>query len=1107
MRSEVVQYLKYCYQADNRHQTLWNVFDKDAVELYCFDQNDLQLMLGRRPIPIAESLAQHIIRTTDTYRREKRLVLACYLLCGTLNSRNIDVDTDSAMEIEGDVEQPFSNKNISAPLLLCNATCITTDKKHYLEVDIDLPEWNTPLLQKLLPDRERLDQFFTLAQAKSPFDDVRSLINALREYSEAKIGISSEMLENADAVNRLLNTHTPPSELVLSPSFALTIVDRGIRSRGVLDELGLIAEADTTSAPLRLLDAESTKTVAKNGGPKRWWRQPKGNADNVPGLLSNAQRNVLDIGATQTLGMVIGPPGTGKSYTIASVALDRFMAGENVLIVSNTEFAVDVVWNKLVDTFGLSQDAVIRAGSRDYHKQLKNYLDNLSRGQLGPLKRTSYAKQIKSIRKQLNQGEAQLVKNIHQAEKDGAVITQTQTKALNTWFERFTLWRINARARNGTLLHNQLKRLQGLHNLRETTLAKHIDSQLQTRKQQTLTRNRNLLTKFRQAIGARTSNKQAKVFAEIDFSQLLNTIPIWLCSLDALHRVLPLQAHLFDLVIVDEATQCDLASALPALYRARRALIFGDPQQLRHVSFLSRQRQAIFAKKLELAEVPFSYRDHSLIDLAEQNLSSQVSVCMLDEHFRSQPEIIRFSNHHFYNKRLRIMTEKPGRVSPKALTLHYVANATRQVGINSVEAECLITDLAHLIQSQSTIPLEHKLTVGIVSFFQDQAKYLQQLLFEKIALSDIQAHNIRTGTPYAFQGEERDIILLSCGVTAQCAAGSFSYMNRADVFNVAITRARKKQSVYYSLQLDDIPQNNLLRRYIQFINSYRQPLPLVEDERKRMLEYFMQVFSNLGIEVISNYSLAGLELDLVLQKDEEVIAIDLVGFPGYPVQEVDIYRYHIFERAGLAIIPIAYTNWREKSEQIISNIEQEFVQQQERNTAARLAVSDFNRHWTKLLSYDAVIAKSVRHIEADLIALGYAESIDKLGRLIEQFKLLHLVLREKLNPAELTFIRYTNASEQLLLSCMDLLNKIVLLGKSLTKTAANPQTRERNARIEQHLSSIDKAITQLEQMTLKWSATNTRVGLGNESIEVALASVESLLNNVDNYDIGNKDQS
>ena len=125
---------------------------------------------------------------------------------------------------------------------------------------------------------------------------------------------------------------------------------------------------------------------------------------------------------------------------------------------------------------------------------------------------------------------------------------------------------------------------------------------------------------------------------------------------------MPLIPEMFDLAIIDEATQCDIASCLPILQRAKRVAIVGDPKQLRHVSFLARSKQAILATKEGLsAEVAdqLNYRSKSILDLAEETITEQQRVQFLDEHYRSRPDIIQFSNRHFYNSSLRIMTQNP----------------------------------------------------------------------------------------------------------------------------------------------------------------------------------------------------------------------------------------------------------------------------------------------------------------------------------------------------------------------------------------------------------------------------------------------------------------
>src|SRR5262249_59516321 len=111
--------------------------------------------------------------------------------------------------------------------------------------------------------------------------------------------------------------------------------------------------------------------------------------------------------------------------------------------------------------------------------------------------------------------------------------------------------------------------------------------------------------------------------------------------------------------VKDEASQCDIASAIPLLYRAKRAVIIGDPQQLRHITRLSQQREQALMVKHDVLSHPgpsWSYRANALYDLAAAKVSSD-SVVALRDHHRSHEAIIRFSNEFFYGGRLRVATD------------------------------------------------------------------------------------------------------------------------------------------------------------------------------------------------------------------------------------------------------------------------------------------------------------------------------------------------------------------------------------------------------------------------------------------------------------------
>ena len=70
---------------------------------------------------------------------------------------------------------------------------------------------------------------------------------------------------------------------------------------------------------------------------------------------------------------------------------------------------------------------------------------------------------------------------------------------------------------------------------------------------------------------------------EMLFPKVMSALPAWCVTNLSARGHIPLHAGMFDLVVIDEASQCSVPSALPLLYRAKRAMVIGDPNQLRHI--------------------------------------------------------------------------------------------------------------------------------------------------------------------------------------------------------------------------------------------------------------------------------------------------------------------------------------------------------------------------------------------------------------------------------------------------------------------------------------------------------------------------------------------
>lgn len=1089
MQPKLIEFFKKCYQADNRSENLWDIFSKKHAFLQMYNEEDLSVLLQGKNLVIDDLYGKKLFAKVTAYRREKQFVLGTDFIIGRIaNNSHLS---------------KAKTRKICAPLFLWECEIQHDQQQFTIAINPTSSRLNFSLLTQLFEDTKKLEDTIETYNAFGGFTEIESLKTSLISQIQSYKINSLDTYHATEEDIKSLSTKTQKGQLMLTRGAATLMIDRSRSSRGIVDELSNLQKAVSSSPPLRVFD----KTVEFS--PSK--RKSTVNINNIPGILSNAQSKSCEVAANEPLSLLIGPPGTGKSYTIASIALEHFMRGETVLVVSQNEHAVDVIKEKLVEQLGLSQSAAIRAGAKDYHKNLKSYLDRIVKWQGVEKPQNSQSSILKKLTRDIKRMEAKLTKFLRQEERNGILLSQVETRRNKPgFFDKFRLWYSENRLKKHGLLERNLVALQKLHKSREQALSTHINNNFATKVYYFLAnhKKRKQLINFRQALGARTSQRQESLYSLIDFASLLETMPIWLCSLDALHRSLPLKNELFDLVIIDEATQCDIASCLPALYRAKRAMIVGDPKQLRHMSFLSRDRQKILMEQSGLDSLyhDISYRDHSMIDYTAQYIPSQNACVTLDEHYRSAPEIIHFSNERFYDSKLRLMTDKPSVNQHTALELHPVKDGSRTNGINKVEATAIIEKLKSLIQDQKTIPDQYKLSLGIVSFYRAQAEYLHDLIYDKLNLDDITKHAIRAGTPYAFQGEERDVILISCVVDNDTPNASYVYMNREDVFNVGITRARELQLIFLSAQPTSLPAKSLLSSYIRSTSHKpKKYIPNLE-QRDKNIEDLSTALMGLDIIVLVSYPVAGIEMDLVLMHQGCTLAIDLVGFPGALGDAFHLDRYKIFERAQLTIIPISYTAWRFRREEVLETIKRNFVKLKEKNTLSNIAVADLSHHWTKLLAIDPILAENVRKIEADLISLRDKVSLSLLGNLIAQYQKVIWVLNEKLSPTELTYSRYAGSSEQVLINGIENLSQLILMTRSLSVNT-NDMDQERLAvraqqdkKIQQLKLEINNAILSLEKLALKWSHTKTFSPFSATNMNDALSDLQDLSKRVEQYE-------
>jgi len=885
----ILSYYRDCYKEDSADLNLWNLnkLKKDDC-LILEGQDDLGSgFLPRMPIPA--EFAEQMMKRVEVYLRERVLLYASFILVGKL-------------EVKGEIKQ------VVTPLFFNEAFIENDSGNYYFSLNEQTPEINESLTQLLMPEGNSTPDVEGSGNIQSA-----SLWTSWLKDSPLDLNLLELLnfpnLVNSDEIKKALRRKTP----TLLPASMLAFVERSTSSRGVLHELEEIIESNKFSAPLSELLTPSENTVSSSQFRKLL------KYDYLPGLLSTPQKKIISIAANANLGCASGPPGTGKSYTIAAIAAEHMARGESVLIVANNDAALDVIADKLDDNFGLS-DVSIRAGQKEFLKKLKGYIADLLAGYFSEeLNKEPEVceSELKRLNSSLSTLESRFVKFCQRAIVRGQRLKGLEQKD-SQWMKRLYLALASSGIRKLAKQWASLNEINNKHIEREELASGYLSS-LKTRNLKTLVeKERKSLQAFNKAIRSRTSKRQFELFDDIEYLALLSAFPVWLVSLNTLYRVLPLKAEMFDLVIIDEATQCNISSCLPALYRAKRAMVVGDTKQLRHYSFLAKSKEAQLTDKNDLTpetEGVVSYRDNSILDLTLNALTSHQQLAFLDEHFRSKPELIHFSNERFYQSKLKVMQHRPC-TSSGHLHLQRVEGIRDKSGVNHLEAKHVIESIRDQINEDTQAGINH--SIGVISPFRHQAEHIAKEIETSFSEAEIIRHKIRVATPYGFQGEERDIMLISFAVDNDSKRAAV-YLNKADVFNVTITRARQKQILFLSIDEAQLPENNLLRRYLGSICEF-EATHAVTSELDEFQQNVVSELDTLDIETWPGYTIAGTEVDILCRYNAQYLAIDLIGFPGPWADFFELNTYKLFKRAGVEVLPISYGLWVVDKETCIAKI-------------------------------------------------------------------------------------------------------------------------------------------------------------------------------------------
>ncbi|WP_406294370.1 AAA domain-containing protein [Embleya sp. NBC_00888] len=390
-------------------------------------------------------------------------------------------------------------------------------------------------------------------------------------------------------------------------------------------------------------------------------------------------------------------------------------------------------------------------------------------------------------------------------------------------------------------------------------------------------------------------------------------VPAWVMPLKQVAAMIVPEPDSFDVVIIDEASQVGLDGLL-LLWLAPRIIVVGDDQQCAPL-YMAGDHTRLHRRVDELLpDLDHWQRDgldpkSSLYTIMSSRFSE---VVRLVEHFRCMPEIIQWSSRQFYDHEL-VPLRQHGADRLHPLRVVHVPDGHCEGGRdrlrNLPEAERIVATLQRLTDD----PDYADRSFGVISLRSGaQVRLLEDLIDTTLDAAARERHNIRVGTAAQFQGDERDVVLLSMVVDADHVRAIRSLADGRR-FNVAASRARDQMWLFASVTIDQLPDKDLRRSLLTYMQSppilQQTPPELADvspDEPRAPFQslFEQRVFLKIrqrGYHVVPQWKVNRKLIDLVVVGEAGRLAVECDGSPYHSsLQQIhdDFERERELRRAG-----------------------------------------------------------------------------------------------------------------------------------------------------------------------------------------------------------------
>lgn len=431
------------------------------------------------------------------------------------------------------------------------------------------------------------------------------------------------------------------------------------------------------------------------------------------------------------------------------------------------------------------------------------------------------------------------------------------------------------------------------------------------------------LTQYAQlvaSLGKGTGKYAAKKRVEITdaMDRCRPSVPVWIMPIYRIAEQVRVQPNLYDVVIVDEASQAGLEASF-LQYLAPKIVVIGDDKQVSPSAVGVDQQQLRDLAYQYLANDPYraSWLDpkRSYFDEASMRFGGRIT---LTEHRRCVPEIIGFSNRVAYEPEgIRLVpvrqfgAERLEPIRVVRLTDAYEADNKT----NPVEAEAIVDQIRKCLAE----PRYDGMTIGVISLLgKEQARFIESKLLDAVAPEEWAERELRCGDASDFQGSERDVMFLSM-VKAPSETRRLSALTATQYvqrFNVAASRAKDQMWVYHSMAREDLTNSEDMRYQLLdycygVANRNRDDAEVGHSEvvpEDVLVSPFDSLFEqrvynriiDRGYTVHAQYAAQGYNIDMVIIGAKGKLAVECDGdfWHGPDAYEADLARQRELERCG-----------------------------------------------------------------------------------------------------------------------------------------------------------------------------------------------------------------